>query len=158
MKQQVSIQMDSGLNAGQTVLTKFVDSVDVVPPMIYDKIIFQDVEDKLLVKRWTFDEYAHHVLTTLNSSYKGINKYLYGKVIDAVKTIVYAKTQHMRHSKIDAAIVFLHQDIKLSPVTIHRILLLFGVKISVCKILNVSQDAFMEKTIPTWLSTVMGEI
>jgi hypothetical protein len=151
MKQQISYKMDGGLNAGQTVLTEFQEL-----PVIYDKVIFQDLEEKIISKRWSFEEYENHVTTTLGNSYKGMNKTLYGKAVEALKTIVYARIQHKRGSETKEAISFLHQDIKLSPVTIHGILLLFGVKISTAKILELSNETFYDKAQPSWMNAVLG--
>jgi hypothetical protein len=151
MKQQISYKMDGCLNAGQTVLTDFQEL-----PVIYDKVIFQDLEEKIISKRWSFEEYENHVTTTLGNSYKGMNKTLYGKAIEAVKTIIYDRIQHKRGSKTKEAISFLHQDIKLSPVTIHDILLLFGVKISTAKILELSNETFYDKVQPSWMNAVLG--
>lgn len=158
MEQQlVSKQMDGCLNAKQMLLTDSqYTQEDRVTPIFYDKEIRADLEDKVLVKRWTFQQYSWYVVTSRSNTYLGINKFMYEKMIDAIRTIIYNKKTKKRKGQENAkAIAFLHQDMKLSPNTIHAILLMFDVKIEARKILKESEQVFANKPIPEWLQKVM---
>jgi len=158
MKEQISYQMDGGLNAQQTLLTEYsqIETEDKVTLVFYDETIHNDLVEKILSKGWTFEQYGNYVATTHGNTYKGINKFLYEKTIDAIKTIIYCKKQRLR-SKLELveSIAFLHQDMKISPNTIHNVLLMFGVTLEIRKILAMSNDVFASKPIPEWLQNVI---
>jgi len=159
MKEQISYQMDGGLNAQQTLLTQYsqIEAEDKVTPVFYDEIIHADLEQMILKCGWTFEQYGNYVATTRGNSYRGINKFLYEKTIGAIKTIVNCKKQRLRgRPELVESVAFLHQDMKISPNTIHNILLMFGVKLEVRKILAMSEEIFANKPIPEWLQTVIG--
>ena len=159
MKEQISYRMDGGLNAQQTLLTQYgqIETEDKVTPVFYDDVIHDDLAEKILSKGWTFEQYTNYVATTHGKSYKGINKFLYGKTIGAIKTIVYYKKQRLRNRpELVEAVAFLHQDMKMSPNTMHNILLMFGVTLEVRKILAMSNGVFTSKPIPEWLQHVIG--
>ena len=154
MEKLIPNQMDGGLNAKQTLLTEFSqnETGSQILPVFYDNVILDDISEKILSKRWTFERYAHYVATTPGTSYGGINKFLYEKTVDAVKTIIYCKKQKLRRRpELGEAIAFLHQDMKLSPNTIQQILLLFGVELTTSKILEASNKVFFTKPLPEWL-------
>lgn len=158
MKQQISYQMDGGLNAQQTLLTEFsqIEIEDKLTPVFYDEIIHADLEQMVLKCGWTFEQYGNYVATTRGKKYKGINKFLYEKTIGAIKTIVYCKKQRLRNRpEFVKSVAFLHQDMKLSPNTIHKILLMFGVTLEIRKILAMSNEIFSSKPIPEWLQNVI---
>lgn len=160
MEQLIPTQMDGGLNAQQTLLTEYsqIEEGDKVTPVFYDNEIYNDFVEKSLSKRWTFEQYAKYVTTTRGNTYKGINKFLYEKTIDAIKTIVYCKKQGLRgRPELVEAIAFLHQDMKISPNTIHNVLLMFGIKLESRKILAISNEIFTSKPIPEWLQNVIGK-
>lgn len=158
MKEQVSYQMDGGLNAQQTLLTVFsqIETEDKIIPVFYDDVTHDDLAEKVLVKGWTFEQYGNYVATTSGKTYKGINKFLYEKTIDAIKTIVYCKKQRLRsRPELVESVAFLHQDMKMSPNTIQNILLMFGVTLEIRKILAMSNEIFANKPIPEWLQNVI---
>lgn len=159
MKKQISYQMDGGLNAQQTLLTRYsqIETEDKVTPVFYDDAIHDDLAEKVLSKGWTFEQYQNYVATTRGNTYQGINKFLYEKTIGAIKTIIYCKKQRLRSKpELVESIAFLHQDMKMSPNTIHNILLMFGVTLEVRKILAMSEEIFTNKPIPEWLQHVIG--
>ena len=96
------------------------------------------------------------VMSTLGDSYKGVNKYAYGNILQAIKTIVNCKTHHLKSPVKAQAIAFLHQEMQFLPATIQKILLLFGVKIQTSQILKDSSKVFEEKQPPEWLYNVYG--
>ena len=159
MKEQISYQMDGGLDAQQTLLTEFsqIETGDKVTPVFHDETIHDDLAEKVLSKGWTFEQYGNYVATTRGNTYQGINKFLYEKAIGAIKTIVYCKKQSLRsRPELVEAVAFLHQDMKMSPNTIQNTLLMFGVKLEVRKILAMSGEIFTNKPIPEWLQHVIG--
>ena len=159
MKEQISYQMDGGLNAQQTLLTEFsqIETEDKVTPVFYDEVIHDDLAEKVLSKGWTFEQYGNYVATTRGKTYQGINKFLYEKTIGAIKIIVYCKKQRLRsRPELVESVAFLYQDMKMSPNTIHNILLMFDVTLEVRKILAISNEIFASKPIPEWLQNVIG--
>lgn len=141
MKQTVSYQMDDGLNVTGEI------------PVSYDNFVFQDLEQSFVFQKNSLDRHYDHVMSSLGSLYQGVNKYVYGNTIGAIKTIVACKKQHPRRTEsCKEAIAFLHQDMKMSPNSIQKILLLFGVKLSTSQILRDSEQVFSQKPTPRWIS------
>ena len=143
MKQIVSNQMDDCLNV----------------KMSYDNFVFQDLEQSFVFQKRSLDRHYDFVMSSLGNSYHGVNKYVYGNTIVAIKTIVTCKKQHSRRTEsCKEAIAFLHQDIKMSPSSIQKILLLFGVKLSNAQILEYSEQVFSRKPTPKWIAIFLGGI
>lgn len=143
MKQTVSNQMDDCLNV----------------KVSYDNFVFQDLEQSFVFQNQSLDRHYDFVMSSLGNLYQGVNKYVYGNTIGAIKTIVTCKKQHPRRTEsCKEAIAFLHQDIKMSPSSIQKILLLFGVKLSTYQILRDSEQVFSQRPTPKWISIFRGEI
>lgn len=146
MKQTVSKQMDDGLNVTEISVS-------------YDNFVFQDLEQSFVFQNHSLDRHYEHVMSSLGNSYHGVNKYVYGNTIGAIKTIVNCKKQHPRRTEsCKEAIAFLHQDIQMSPNSIQKILLLFGVKLSTQQILRDSEQVFSQRPTPRWVSIFTGGI
>jgi hypothetical protein len=149
MKQQISYKMDGGLNA--QVLKK--------ENKTYDQFIMEDIQENVVFQKQTLKEHYNYVVTSLGPNYYGYNKFLYVKVLEAIRTILAYKRDHKRQgSELKTAITFLHQDIKLAPKTIQNILKLFEVEIGISQILEISSATFAEKPIPSWLQSVYGGV
>ena len=146
MKQQISYQMDDGLNVTGLI------------PVNYDNFVFSDIEEKIILKNSNIDVHYNYVLSTLGDSYEGINKYEYGNILQAIKAIVYCKNNHLKSPVRAKAIAFLHQEMKFSPSTIQRILFLFGVNMEITKILKDSQKIFSESKVPQWVQRFFGGV
>ena len=145
MKQQLSYQMDDGLNVTEISVS-------------YDNFVFQDLEENIVYKKSTIDRHYNIVMSTLGDTYKGINKYAYGNILQAFKTIVDVKKNRWRKSKTSEAVGYLHQEMRLSPATIQRVLLLFEVKMSTGQILKHSNKVFDFVPIPTWAIQFFGGV
>lgn len=147
MKQIVSNQMDDCLN------------VTGVIPVSYDNFVFKDLEQSCVIENHSFDGHYNYIMSNLEKSYKGVSKHAYGKTMRAIKAIIVCKTQHPRRSEsCKKAIAFLHQDKKMSPESIRKILLLFGVKLSTTQILEYSEQVFSQRPTPRWVSIFVGGI
>lgn len=148
MKQTVFTQMGDGHNVNEeTVLQN------------YDNFVFQDLEQSFVFQNHSLDRHYDYVMSSLGNSYKGVNKYVYGNTIGAIKTIVNCKKHHSRRTeKCKEAVAFLHQDMQMSPSTIQRILLLFKVKVSTRQILRDSDQVFSDKPQPKWVSILGGKL
>ena len=145
MKQQLSYQMDDGLNVTEISVS-------------YDNFVFQDLEENIVYKKSTIDRHYNIVMSTLGDTYKGINKYAYGNILQAFKTIIDAKKNRLKKSKTSEAVGYLHQEIRLSPATIQRVLLLFEVKMTTSQILKHSDKVFDFVPIPTWARQFFGGV
>ena len=146
MKQLVSYKMDGGLNA------QFL----VEENKTYDQFVIDDIQENIIFQNRTLLEHYNTVMTSIGTQYRGRNKFLYGKVLEAIGTIRDYKRQHKRNGELKIAIAFLHQDIKLAPTTIQNILKLFEIEMGIGKILDISGEAFAEKQQPVWLQNVYG--
>ena len=144
MKQTVSYQMGDGHNVTGEI------------PVSYDNFVFADIEENIVFKKSNINMHYNMVMSTLGDSYKGVSKYAYGNILQAIKTIVNCKTHHLKSPVKAQAIAFLHQEMQFSPATIQKILLLFGVKIQTSQILKDSGKVFEDKPSPEWLYNVYG--
>lgn len=146
MKQQLSYQMDDGLNVTGEI------------PVSYDNLIFADIEENIVLKKSNINVHYDMVMSTLGDSYKGMSKYAYGNILQAIKTIVNCKTHHLKSPAKAQAVAYLHREILFSPATIQKILLLFGVKMPTSKILDDSSKVFENKSSPDWVYNVYGGV
>ena len=147
MKQTVSTQMGDGhiVNEGSQV------------PQGYDYFVFQDLEQSFVIENNSLDRHYDFVMSSLGNSYKGVNKYVYGNTLSAIKTIVNCKKTHARRTDMcKEAIAFLHQDMAMASNSIKQTLLLFGVKLSTRQILRDSEQVFSQRYIPQWVSSLGG--
>ena len=145
MKQQLSYQMDDGLNVTEISVS-------------YDNFVFQDLEENIVYKKSTIDRHYDIVMSTLGDTYKSVNKYAYGNTLQAFKTIIDAKKNRLKKSKTSEAVGYLHQEMRLSPATIQRILHLFEVKMTTSQILKHSNKVFDFVPIPTWARQFFGGV
>jgi len=146
MKQQLSYQMGDGQNVKQ--------GNDI--PTSYDNFIFHDLEQSIVFENKTLDDHYDYVMSRSGNSYKGANKFAYGNILQAIKTIVTCKkTNHRRTEKCKEAIGYLHQDMQLASNSIQNILLLFAVKLSTAQILGYSEQILSQRE-PNWLKKFGG--
>lgn len=145
MKQQLSYQMDDGLNVTEISVS-------------YDNFVFQDLEENIVYKKSTIDRHYDIVMSTLGDTYKSVNKYAYGNILQAFKTIVDAKKNRLKKSKTSEAVGYLHQEMQLSPATIQSGLHLFEVKMTTSQILKHSDKVFDYVPIPTWAKQFFGGV
>ena len=146
MKQQLSYQMGDGQNVKQ--------GNDI--PTSYDNFIFHDLEQSIVFENKTLDDHYDYVMSRTANSYKGANKFAYGNILQAIKTIVTCKkTNHRRTEKCKEAIGYLHQDMQLASNSIQNILLLFAVKLSTAQILGYSEQILSQRE-PNWLKKFGG--
>jgi hypothetical protein len=141
MKQTVSNQMGDGqiVKEGNDI------------PTSYDNFILHDLEKSIVVENKTLDDHYDYVMSSLGNSYKDANKYAYGNILQAIKTIVTCKKTHPRRTeKCKEAIGYLHQDMSMASNTIQNILLLFGVKLSTSQILGYSEKVLTQRD-PNWI-------
>ena len=131
-------------------------SVSGFEPEYIDNFVFRDIEEKIILKNSTIDAHYQSVMSVVGDSYKGIDKHVYANILQAIKVIVNCKMNHLKSPVRAKAIAFLHQEIKFSPSTIERILLLFGVKMETRKILKDSQKIFSENEVPQWIQRLLG--
>ncbi len=141
MKQQLSYQMGDDQNVKQ--------GNDI--PTSYDNFIFHDLEQSIVLENNTLDSHYDYVMSGLGNSYKGANKFAYGNILQAIKTIVTCKQTHRRRTeKCKVAVGYLHQDMSMASNTIQNILLLFGVKLSTAQILRDSEQVLSQSE-PGWI-------
>lgn len=146
MKQTVSTQMGDG---------HIVNKESQIPSS-YDDFVFHDLEQNFVFQNQSLDRHYDYVMSSLGNSYRGVNKYVYGNTIGAIKTIVNCKKTHARRTEsCKEAIAFLHQDMLLATNSIQMIMLLFGVKLSTRQILRDSEQVLSEKT-PNWILNFGG--
>ena len=146
MKQQLSYQMGDGQIVKQ--------GNDI--PTSYDNFIFHDLEQSIVFGNKTLDDHYDYVMARSGNSYKGANKFAYGNILQAIKTIVTCKkTNHRRTEKCKEAIGYLHQDMQLASNSIQNILLLFAVKLSTAQILGYSEQILSQRE-PNWLKKFGG--
>jgi len=144
MKQTVSYLM-----GGDHIAESIFDS--------FENFVYRDIEENILFKNGEINDHFNHVMSTLGNSYNGVNKFAYGNVLQAIKTIVFCKKKRLRKKKERCeAIAFLHQDLKFAPNTIQNILSLFEVKIGIGEILKSSERVFEDKPIPNWIQVFYG--
>lgn len=137
--------MDDGLNVTEISVS-------------YDNFVFQDLEENMVYKKSTIDRHYEIVMSTLGDTYKSVNKYAYGNILQAFKTIIDAKKNRLKKSKTSEAVGYLHQEIRLSPTTIQRVLHLFEVKMTTSQILKHSNKVFDFVPIPTWARQFFGGV
>ena len=141
MKQIVSNQMGDGqiVKEGNDI------------PTSYDNFILHDLEQSIVIGGRTLDEHYDHVMASLGNSYNGANKYAYGNILQAIKTIVVCKKTHPRRTeKCKEAVGYLHQDMQMASNSIRNILLVFGVKLSTSQILGYSEKVLTQRD-PSWI-------
>ena len=148
MKQQISYQMGDG---------HIVNKKSQVPEG-FDYFVFEDLEQSFVFQKESLDSHYDYVMSSLGNSYKGVNKYVYGNTLSAIKTIVNCKKQHSRRTEnCKEAIAFLHQDMQLATNSIQNILRLFGVKLSTMQILRDSEQVLSDRE-PDWVQRIFGGI
>ena len=141
MKQTVSNQMGDDLNVKQGN-----DN-----PVSYDNFILHDLHESIAIEGKTLDDHYDHVMSSVGNSYKGANKYAYGNILQAIKTIVVCKKIHPRRTeKCKEAVGYLHQDMQMASNSIRNILLVFGVKLSTSQILGYSERVLTQRD-PSWI-------
>ena len=120
-------------------------------PTSYDNFIFHDLEQSIVLENKTLDSHYDYVMSSLGNSYNGANKFAYGNILQAIKTIVHCKQTHPRRTeKCKEAIAYLHQDMSIASNTIQNIMLLFGVKLSTAQILRDSEQVLSQRE-PGWI-------
>ena len=145
MKQTVSTQMGDDLTVNEGTI-----------PSSYDNFVFHDLEQSFVFENQSLDSHYDYVMSSMGNSYKGVNKYVYGNTIAAIKTIVNCKKTHAKRTEsCKEAIAFLHQDMLLATNSIQMIMLLFGVKLSTMQILRDSEQVLSEKE-PEWVQRIFG--
>lgn len=126
-------------------------------PQGYDYFVFQDLEQSFVIENQSLDRHYDFIMSSLENSYNGVNKYVYGNTIAAIKTIVTCKKEHARRTEAcKEAIAFLHQDMSMASNSIKKTLLLFGVKLSTRQILRDSEQVLSQKQSPEWICNVYG--
>ena len=146
MKQIVSNQMGDG---------QIVKAGDDIPTS-YDNFILHDLEQSIVIGGRTLDEHYDHVMASLGNSYNGANKYAYGNIIQAIKTVVTCKKTHPRRTeKCIESVGYLHQDMQMASNSIQNILLLFGVKLTTRQILGYSEKVLTQRD-PSWILKFAG--
>jgi hypothetical protein len=116
--------------------------------------VFLDLQE-IVLKGKTLDDYFDIVSATAGACYKGFDKLIYVNVIKALQIIIESKKKCIRKCiKLNNAIAFLHQDVKLSPNTIQNLLSLFDIKLNTAYILKASYKVFSEKPQPKWLQNI----
>ena len=146
MKQNLSYLMgdDQTVKAGNDI------------PTSYDNFIFHDLEENVVFENKTLDSHHDYVMSSLGNSYNGANKFAYGNILQAIKTIVTCKQTHPRRTeKCKEAVGFLHQDMQMASNSIQNILLLFEVKLSTRQILGYSEKVLSQRE-PNWLKRFGG--
>ena len=127
-------------------------------PVSYDNLVFKDLEENIVMKNSNITNHYDFVMSSVGDSYKGVNKYTYGNILQAIKTIVDSKKNRLRGPAKDQATAYLHGEILFSSVTIQRILLLFGVKMSMAKILDDASRVFEQRPMPVWIQRFYGGV
>jgi hypothetical protein len=141
MKQIVSNQMGDGQIVKQ--------GNDI--PTSYDNFIFHDLEENIVFHKKTLNDHYDYVMSSLGNSYKGANKFAYGNILQAIKTIVHCKQTHPRRTeKCKEAVGYLHQDMQMASNSIQKIILLFGIKLSTTQILRDSEQVLSQRE-PGWI-------
>jgi len=153
MKQTVSNRLGGDLSAKQVLINENTNETGKVIPVSYDKFVIDEM-GYVKLRGWSLDTFYEHI-TSRDGNYKGVNKFLFGNTIQALKTIIDSKPQHLIKPKVKDAINFLHQDMQLSPTTIQNILVMFGIELSQPRILKASTDVFDERPMPTWLQNII---
>ena len=144
--QQLSYQMGDDLSVKQ--------GNDI--PVSYDNFILHDLQQSIVIENKTLDDHYDYVMSSLGNSYKSANKYAYGNILQAIKTIVVCKKTHPRRTeKCKEAIGYLHQDMQMASNSIQNILLLFEVKLSTRQILGYSEKVLSQRE-PNWLKRFGG--
>ncbi len=127
-------------------------------PQGFDYFVFEDLEQSIIFQKESLDLHYDNVMSTLGNSYKGVNKYVYGNTLSAIKTIVTCKKTHARRTEnCKEAIAFLHQDMLLATTSIQNIMALFGVKLSTIQILRDSEQVLSVRE-PEWVQKFFGGI
>ena len=127
-------------------------------PVSYDNFVFEDLEENIVFKKSNIANHYDFVMSTLGDYYKGVSKYTYGNILQAIKTIVDSKKNHLRSPAKTQANAYLHGEILFSSVTIQKILLLFGIKMPIAKILDDASIVFEQKPKPAWMQRFLGGV
>lgn len=125
-------------------------------PEYFDNFVFRDIEEKIILKNSNIERHSEYVLSTIGDSYRAINKHVYANTLQAINVIIHCKKNHSKSPERAKAIAYLHQELKFSPSTIQRILLLFGVKMETNKILKDSLKIFLHTQMPQWIEKNFG--
>jgi hypothetical protein len=146
MKQQLSYQMGDG----------HIVKKESQVPQGFDYFVFEDLEQSIVFQGKSLDSHYDNVMSSLGDSYKGVNKYVYGNTLSAIKTIVTCKKTHVKRTEnCKEAIAFLHQDMLLATNSIQNIFKLFGVKLSTVQILRDSEQVLTARD-PEWIQRILG--
>ena len=141
MKTQLSYQM------GDDQIVKQGNDI----PTSYDIFIVHDLDQSIVLENKTLDSHYDYVMSSLGNSYNGANKFAYGNILQAIKTIVTCKQTHPRRTEqCKEAVGYLHQDMQMASNTIQNIMLLFGVKLSTAQILRDSEQVLTQRD-PEWI-------
>ena len=120
-------------------------------PTSYDIFIVHDLDQSIVLENKTLDSHYDYVMSSLGNSYNGANKFAYGNILQAIKTIVTCKQTHPRRTEqCKEAVGYLHQDMQMASNTIQNIMLLFGVKLSTAQILRDSEQVLTQRD-PEWI-------
>lgn len=144
MNTQISYQMGDGQNVTGEI------------PVSLDNFVFSEIEENIVMKKLDIDRHYQFVMASNGSLYQNVNKHDYGNILQAFKVIVNCKRYHQKSPAKIKAVAFLHQEMKLSPSTIQRVLLLLGVKISSSEILKNSEKMFALMPKPVWIERCIG--
>lgn len=125
-------------------------------PVSYDNFILGDIQENIIYKKSTIENHYDAVMTTMGSTYNGVSKRAYGNILQAIKTIVDCEINHVNCIAKEHATAFLHGEVLLSSTSIKNILLMFGVKIPMSRILDDANKAFSYKPEPVWMQKILG--
>ena len=123
-----------------------------------EKFVFSDIDENIISRNFDIDQHYNYVMSSLDNSYNGINKYVYGNILQAIKAIVNCKIYHLKSPVKAHAIAFLHQEVLFSPTMIQRILFLFKVDMGIPQILKASDKVFADKPEPVWIQRFFGGV
>ena len=126
-------------------------------PVSYDNFVLDDLWKNIVYKKSNIADHYDSVMSTMGDSYKGVSKYTYGNILQAIKTIVDCKKNHLRSPAKIQANAYLHGEMLFSSITIQKILLLFGIKMSIPQILKDASIVFEQKPKPVWMQRFLGE-
>jgi hypothetical protein len=118
----------------------------------FEKLLFSDLQEMLLEGK-TLDEHYKTVFTTSGTSYRGLDKFTYEDIIEALQIIIDTKRKHLRCNKQKEAFAFLHQVVKLSP----NILNLFDLKLNILYILESSNKVFSGRLQSQWVLNIKSD-
>ncbi len=123
-----------------------------------EKFVFSDIDENIVYHNSDIDQHYNYVMSGLGNSYRGVNKYVYGNILQAIKAIVNCKVYRLKSPVKTQAIAFLHQEMLFSPNIIQRILSLFEVEMGAPQILKHSSKVFAEKPESAWIQRFFGGV